>query len=190
VAKFNSLHTVGWLEFSVPFQHKYGHISDDIIAQSHTVTEQCVMMTDIAEHLPYADILSCTFSTAPAQAADALLHKTTRTNHSWYKLRWCAHYGQLLEIATAQWLKCCTHLCSMPLAPVEIYKSTILVYPLKLQPYGGIVQSWRAWNTKIFNSNQTKHVVIMVALCNRADHYIFILWFLLLLSFFLLFFLA
>jgi len=82
------------------------------------------------------------------------------------------------------------HLCSMPLVPAEIYMSTILVYHLKLQPYGGIVQSWRAWNTKIFNSNQTKHVVIMVTLCNRADHYIFILWFLLLDSFFLLFFLA
>ena len=29
--------------------------------------------------------------------------------------------------------------------------------------------------------------VIMVALCNRADHYIFMLWFVLLLSFFLFF---
>ena len=46
------------------------------------------------------------------------------------------------------------------------------------------------WVVKDYNRVRTS--LIMVALCNRADHYIFALWFLLsfILSFFLLFFLS
>ena len=37
-------------------------------------------------------------------------------------------------------------------------------------------------------NSMPKNPLVMVALCNRADHYIFMLWFVLLSSFFLLFF--
>jgi len=61
----------------------------------------------------------------------------------------------------------------------------------------GDVSDWRAltgvfevgpMSTREYSSNGG--IIIMVALCNRADHYIFMLWFVLSFFFFFFFFLA
>ena len=110
----------------------------------------------------------------------------------------CPEAKQLHESSQTRQALCAGHLWLAVFCSVSLELSESICF-LSIPRTAGVSLSYAFCHTlhsyvtywkrmmHLFFVSSSSSIIIMVALCNRADHYIFMLWFVLLLSFFLFF---